>query len=386
MSEPTLRYAIIGCAGQVAPEHIKAIAQLPGARLVGMADIAAEAGAARAAAAGCPFFADSRELLAQATPDVVVICTPHPSHAPLALECLRAGAHVLVEKPIAVEVAEADAMIEAASAASRLLAVSFQHRFDPAVEAMHQFILDGESGPLVRVECVEPWFRTDAYYRTAAWRSTWQGEGGGVLVNQAIHTLDLLCYLLDTPETVLGWIKVAGHAVECEDTAQAMLEYLGGAFGTLHVSTVEAGSPRHIRIVGERALLSLVGDDLTIARFSPDLATYRHESAEMFGEPAAASERVVLPPAPAFGTGHTLVHRDLYAAIAGGGTPRCDGVSARMSLELANAITLSSCTRRPVTLPLDRQAYSTLLADLRSGRRAIAGATPRARKETPHDR
>jgi predicted dehydrogenase len=375
MSEGTLRYVIVGCAGTIAPEHIKAIAQLPGARLVGMADLN-EAGAARAIEAGCPFFTDSRVLLAQTAPDVVAICTPHPSHASLAIEGFRAGAHVLVEKPIAVEVAEADAMIEAAAAAGRQLAVSFQHRFDPAVEAMRRLILDGEVGPLVRVECVEPWFRADTYYRTAAWRSTWRGEGGGVLVNQAIHTLDVLCYLLGTPDTVLAWTKVAGHAVECEDTAQAMLEYRGGALGTLHVSTVEAGSPRHIQMVGDRAKLDMVGDDLTITRFAPDLATYRRESTEMFGEPAATSERIPLPPAPDSAAGHALVHRDLYEAIVGSGRPRCDGVSSRMSLELANAITLSSCTQRAVTFPLDRQAYHALLEDLKDGRRALPGAVP----------
>jgi predicted dehydrogenase len=168
----TLRYALIGCAAQIAPPHIQAIAQLPDVALVGMADIAAERGTARAAEAGCPFFAHYRELLAQTRPDVVIICAPHPLHAPLAIECLRSGAHVLVEKPIAVEVAEADAMIAAASTAGRLLAVSFQHRFDPAVEAMRQYIARGDVGALVRVECVEPWFRTDAYYRSAGWRST----------------------------------------------------------------------------------------------------------------------------------------------------------------------------------------------------------------------
>jgi UDP-N-acetyl-2-amino-2-deoxyglucuronate dehydrogenase len=370
----TLRYAIIGCGGEIAPQHIKAIAQLPDAQLAAMADVAVERGAPRAAEAGCPFFADYRTLLAETHPDVVVICTPHPLHAPIAVECLRTGAHVLVEKPIAVAVAEADAMLAAASASSRLLAVSFQHRFDPAVEAMRRFIAAGELGALVRVECVEPWFRPDVYYRSAGWRSTWRGEGGGVLLNQAIHTLDVLCYLLGTPESVLGWIKVAGHAVECEDTAQAMLEYPGGALGTLHVNTVEAGSPRHIQLVGDRALLDLTGDDLTITRFAPALSAARREIAEKFGEPASSSERIALPPSPAFGEGHALVHRDFFEAIVNGGGPRCDGASGRMSLELANAITLSSCTQRAVRLPLDRQAYGALLAELRAGTRAIPGA------------
>jgi predicted dehydrogenase len=377
----TLNYALIGCAAQIAPQHIQAIAQLPDVRLVSMADVAAERGAHRAAEADCPFFTDYHALLTQTRPDVVVVCTPHPQHASIVVESLQSGAHVLVEKPIAVEVAEADAMIAAATTTGRLLAVNFQHRFDPAIEVMRQLIEDGELGALIRVACVEPWFRTDAYYRTAGWRSTWQGEGGGVLLNQAIHTLDLLCYLIGTPDTVVGWVKVASHPVECEDMAQAMLEYRGGACGSVHVSTVEAGTTRHIQLVGDQAMLDLAGDDLTVTRFSPSLSAYRRESAEMFGKPGSTAERIVLPPAPAFGDGHVLVHRDFYQAMVTGSGPRCDGASGRMSLELANAIILSACTQSTVRLPLDRQLYSALLADLRAGARAIPGAV---RTEVQH--
>ncbi|MGZ3681464.1 MAG: Gfo/Idh/MocA family protein, partial [Ktedonobacterales bacterium] len=110
-SMPTLRYAIIGAGAGIAPNHIQALGHLPQARIAGMSDINAERGAERAAAAGCPFFVDYRELLESVRPDVVVICTPHPLHAPIALDCFAAGAHVLTEKPLAVEVAEADAMI-----------------------------------------------------------------------------------------------------------------------------------------------------------------------------------------------------------------------------------------------------------------------------------
>jgi predicted dehydrogenase len=195
-----------------------------------------------------------------------------------------------------------------------------------------------------------------------------------VLLNQAIHTLDLLCYLTGMPETVLGWVKVASHPVECEDTAQAMLEYHDGAFGSVHVSTVEAGTPRHLQLVGDQAMLDLTGDDLTITRFSPALGTYRRESAEMFGKPESTTERMALAPTPPFGEGHKMVHRDLYEAVVTEGNPRCDGASGRMSLELANAIILSACTQSAVRLPLDRPAYSALLADLRAGERAIPGA------------
>jgi len=295
---------------------------------------------------------------------VAVICTPHPFHAPIALDCFAAGAHVLVEKPMAVEVAEADTMIAAADAAGRILAVNFQQRFRPAIAYVRQLVDSGELGALLRVLCIEPWFRPAAYYRSATWRGTWAGEGGGVLMNQAPHTLDLLCYLAGLPAKVLGWTRTVVHAIETEDTAQALLEYAGGASGYLNINTVEAGLQRQLQIVGDRMSVELVGDQITIHRATPALSEYRATSSELFGSPAIATETIA---APGDGGGHLAVYQDLQAAIAEGRQPRCDGRAGRMSLELASAIILSSYSERAVTLPLDRAAYSALLANLRSG-------------------
>jgi predicted dehydrogenase len=328
-----------------------------------MSDVSAERGAVAAQTAGCLFFVDHRAMLAELRPDVAVICAPHPFHAALALDAFAAGAHVLVEKPMAVSVAEADTMIAAASAAGRLLAVNFQQRFRAVVERTRELIAAGELGPLVRVLCVEPWFRTAAYYRTATWRGTWRGEGGGVLMNQAPHSLDLLCHLAGMPAKVWGWTRTLRHAIECEDTAQAMLEYANGAPGYLNMSTVESGESQ-LQIVGERAAITLVGHQLTITRFSPSLAKQMRESPRPFEAPRRESETLALP---GDGGGHLAVYRDLVAAIAGGGQPRAHGEEGRQSLELANAIIFSSYAERAVTLPLDRAAYDTLLADLRQG-------------------
>ncbi len=359
---PSLRYVIVGCAASIVPTHLRALAQVPKAQIVGMADINAERGAARAGEVGCPFFTDHRALLAELRPDIAVITTPHPFHPPIAMDCFAAGVHVLVEKPMAVEVAEADAMIEAAEAAGRILAVNFQQRFCPAIESVRRLIDAGELGALLRVLCVEPWFRTAAYYRTATWRGTWAGEGGGVLMNQAPHTLDLLCHLAGLPAKVWGWTRTVVHAIETEDTAQAMLEYSNGASGYLNINTVEAGLQRRLQIVGDRMAIELVGDQLTIHRFTPALSEYRATSPEMFGMPGVTTEVIE---APGDGGGHLAVYQDLQAAIVEGRPPRCDGREGLLSLELASAIILSSYRDRPVTLPLDRAAYSALLAELR---------------------
>ncbi len=363
---PPLRYVIIGCAASIVPTHLQALAQLSAAQIVGMADISAERGAARAAEVGCPFFVDHREALAELRPDVAVITTPHLFHPSIAMDCFAAGAHVLVEKPMAVEVAEADAMIAAAESAGRILAVNFQQRFRPAIVYVRRLVESGELGALLRVLCVEPWFRTAAYYRTASWRGTWAGEGGGVLMNQAPHTLDLLCHLAGPPSKVWGWTRTVVHAIETEDTAQAMLEYANGASGYLNINTVEAGLQRRLQIVGDRMAIELVGDQLTIYRFTPALSEYRATSPEMFGSPGVASEGIE---APGDGGGHLAIYRDLQAAIREGRQPRCDGREGLLSLELASAIILSSYIDRAVTLPLDRAAYSELLASLRQGDR-----------------
>jgi predicted dehydrogenase len=362
---PALRYAIIGGAAGIAPTHIRALEQLPGAPLVGMSDINVERGAAAAQAAGCPFFGDHREMLAELRPDVAVICAPHPFHMTLALDCFAAGAHVLVEKPIAVTVAEADRMIAAAADAGRLLAVNFQQRFRPLIERAHALIEAGEIGPLVRVLCVEPWFRTAAYYRSAGWRGTWRGEGGGVLLNQAPHSLDLLIHLAGMPTKVWGWTRTLRHAIECEDSAQAMLEFANGAPGYLNMSTVEAGQKR-LQIVGERAALELAGDQLSITRFSPSLREHMLNSPQLFEAPKMAVETETLP---GDGGGHLAIYRDLESAIASAGRPRADGAEGRQSLELANAIILSSFAERALKLPLVRADYDALLDQLRRGDR-----------------
>jgi predicted dehydrogenase len=337
-----------------------------GIYVVAACDINADAGRAQAQEIGCAFYQDYRAMLAEVRPDVAVIVTPHPLHAAMAIDCLRAGSHVLLEKPMAVAVSEADRIIAEAAAAGRILAINFQQRFRPVVERARALIEDGAIGPLVRTLSIEPWYRTAAYYRTATWRATWRGEGGGVLLNQAPHTLDLLSYLAGLPAKVWGWTRTRCHAIEVEDTAQAMLEYPNGAPGYLTVSTVEMGVKPRLQIVGERGTLELSGNALTIHRLTPSSREHLRTSTEMFGSPAIDSETVDVEDNSG---GERAVYRDLVAAICDGRPPRADGREGRMSLELANAITLSSHAGQPVTLPLDRAAYDALLADLQAGRR-----------------
>lgn len=357
-----LRYGVIG-AGVVAPLHLQAIAALDDAELVGIAAHDQKLAVVRAQEAGCPWFVDHRQLLAL-EPDVVVVCTPHPSHPQLTIEALDAGAHVLVEKPLAVEAREADTMIDAAEQAGRLLAVCFQQRFRPVIATAHALVASGRLGELVRVSIVDPLYRPNSYYGTADWRGTWAGEGGGVLMNQAPHTLDLLCHLAGPPTRVWGLSRRRSQPMEAEDTATALVEYPNGAVGTVAVSTVEMGVQR-IELVGDRGRIEILGESLTFERFEPRLSEHLPAAVEMFDQPTIVSEQVSLLD----GRGdHLDVHRDFAAAIRTGSAPRVPGRDARWSLELANAIVLSTHTGQAVPLPVDRAGYAALLADLRAGR------------------
>lgn len=354
-----LRYGLLG-AGVVAEMHLDAIAALDDVELVGIAAHDAEAAAVRASAYGSRAFADNDELLAQDL-DVVVVATPHPSHAELTIAALETGAHVLCEKPLAPEAREADAMIAAADRAGRLLGVCFQQRFRPVIAAARRLVDEGKLGPLVRASIVDPLYRPNAYYRTADWRGTWKGEGGGVLMNQAPHTLDLLCHLAGPPATVWGVAQRRAQPMEAEDTATALLSYDRGAVGTLAVSTLEPGVQR-IELVGDRGRIEIVGESISFERFEPPISEHLTSATEMFAAPERVLEAVELTA----GRGdHLDVHEDFAAAVREGRDPRVPARDALCSLELANAIVLSTHEERAVPLPVDRDAYAALLARLR---------------------
>lgn len=364
-NETRLRFALIGVAASVFSMHFPALKQ-PFVDLVGVCDIREEPGQQRAAMLGVPFYADYRRMIGELQPDVAVIITPHYNHAEIAIDCLRAGCHVLVEKPMALEVTEADAMIAAAGATGRLLAVNFQHRHRPEVRAARRLIQEGRLGKLQRLNMITPWPRSAAYYGQAAWRATWHGEGGGVLMNQAPHDLDLICYLMGRPDFVVGWTRTILHKVEVEDTATALLGWDHGATGYLHVSTAEAGPREAIEIVGTGGIVKIGMGTLEFQAYDHDVAEFLLTTPEIWGKPTAQPVEVPLEE----GKGdHAAVYRDFYAAITQGAEPAADGPSAAMSLELANAIILSSKTRSEVRLPLDRAQYHDLLSRLKAGRK-----------------
>src|SRR5579859_46332 len=280
-----IRLGVIGVGANVFSMHAKAIeAHASAIEVVGVADINLSAAEQRAESFGCPYFSDHRALLAETHPDAVAIVTPHPFHAAIAIDCMQAGTHVLVEKPIAVEVAEADRMIAAASQTNRLLAVNLQHRTRAVIRTAKKLIAAGRLGEIQRVQMTAIWTRTRRYYELADWRGTWRGEGGGVLMNQSPHTLDVICHLAGQPSLVAAWNRTTFHAIETEDTSVAMLEWPHRAIGTLIASTAQAGDPERLEIAGTRGVLRITNGNLSFRESSTDLRDFLTESDDPFGK------------------------------------------------------------------------------------------------------
>lgn len=352
-----LKHVIIGVGAGVLAMHRPALSA-PEVALVGVSDIDQALGRARAEALGCPYFEDYQTMLQATAPEVAIILTPHPFHADIAIACLQRGAHVLVEKPMAIELREADAMIAAAEATGRLLAVSFQQRFRPEVRAAKALLAAGALGRLQHVDMLVNWFRSAAYFGSSPWRATWRGEGGGVLMNQAPHNLDLLCHLIGLPARLSGWTRNQLHALEVEDTAQAMLEWPGGCLGSLHISTAEAGRTERLEIVGTAGVMQLQPGAIQFSRFETPLEQFAHESPSFWEAPKLIPQPVSLPEGP---SGHSAVYAHLHSAIVNGTPLMISGYEGRKSLELANAISYSSACHQAVSLPLDAERYHTLL-------------------------
>ncbi len=235
---PALRYGIIGC-GVIGPVHADAIRQLKEAQLVAVCDTVRESAIELAETYGARVYTHYKRMLAAEDIDAVCICTPHYLHARMSMSALTAGKHVFCEKPMAISARQLDAMQEAAQSSQRQLGICFQHRFDPATQHLRSLVLDGRFGQLLMAGAHCRCRRDAAYYNSGDWRGTWRYEGGGVLINQAIHTIDLLIWMLGNPISVCGvydtlhWRDV----IEVEDTAAAVISFESGAQGHIAVTS-----------------------------------------------------------------------------------------------------------------------------------------------------
>ena len=330
-------FGIVG-AGMVARYHARAIAETPGARLGAVCRADAARADEAAAELGVPCEASLEALLERPDVDAVCLCSPSGLHAEQAVAAARAAKHVLVEKPMALRLADADAMIAACRDAGVRLGVVLQRRTDPASRALHDAIRAGELGDLVMGTATVPYFRPQSYYDSAAWRGTWSLDGGGALMNQGIHLVDLLLWLMGGEAEVVGASGgAAQHEIEVEDCVVAALRFSSGARGTIVATTAAApGFPHRVEVYGSRGGAQIEGDALVRWEGQPGESSPRIRPQAQ--TPAAVAAGSGASPTGIGTLGHTLIVQDFVSAIREGRNPLVDGVEGRRSLALVLAI------------------------------------------------
>ncbi len=362
-----LKWGIVGVAG-IGASHAKALQGLDGVELFAACDIVPELLEKFCQQFNIPHAFTDYQAFLQSEVEVVSICTPHFLHAEQAIAALEAGKHVLCEKPLAISMSEADAMVAAAKRAKGKAGVVFQHRLDPPVRAIKQLL--PEIGTMVRGFYASHHFRTLTYYRQGKWRGTWWGEGGGVLINQAIHDLDVLVYLIGMPHQVTARLANYGHeGIEVEDMATAVLEWKNGAQFVVHLSSVASALPVRMEVTGTKATIVQEGWSVRINRYTTPLDRFLLESPEVWGSPKAEAQDV--PIDPSLPHRHSDAVRQFAEAILNNTEPLVDFEEGSKSLELVNAMILSHFSKAPVPLPIDRSAYDALLTELKQGTKRL---------------
>lgn len=346
LADHSIGFGIVG-AGMVAQYHADAIAQTPGARLVAVCRADAARAAETAARFGVPCEVDYAALLARPDVEVICICTPSGLHAAQTLAAARAGKHVLVEKPMALTLADADAMIHACRQAGVLLGVALQRRTDPAFAAAQAAIAGGALGRLVLGSVTVPYFRAQDYYESAAWRGTWKLDGGGALMNQGIHLLDLLLWYLGDVAEVQAQMTTLAHAIEVEDCICATVRFANGALGNVAATTAAApGYPHRVEVYGERGGMQLEGEQ--IVRWESE--SIPRVPGVAVSKPGTTASGAGSSPRGISQEGHRRLIANLVAAVRGKRQPVVPGEEGRRSLSLALAIYEAARTGRRVLL------------------------------------
>ncbi len=312
---------------------------------------------------GTAVFRDVDELLAAGCADAAVIAVPHPLHSEIAEKLLAAGLHVLVEKPLDVRLSRAQALCRTAGQSGRVFALMLNQRTNPLYARARQIVQSGQLGQLKRtVWIITNWYRTQHYYDSGSWRATWAGEGGGVLLNQAPHNLDLWQWICGMPCTVTAWCDIARyHHIEVEDDATIFTRYENGATGVFITSTGETPGTNRLEISGEKGKLVLEEGTLKWWRLAQSEGDIRFSSPE--NSPVPACDYTELrPDTPE--TAHLGILQNFADAILHGAPLLSPGQDGLGELEISNAAYLSQWTGNvPIRLPLPTEQFDRLLEE-----------------------
>ena len=358
----SIKMAVIGL-GNIGTLHMANIAATEKVELAAVCDIIPEKAAAAADEYGCRSYTDSDDLLSDRVCDAVMIATPHYSHTTIGIAALQSGHHVLVEKPISVHKADCERLIAAHEGTGLVFGAMFSQRPDPHYRKMKELVDNGELGRFLRINwIITRWFRTEAYYASGGWRATWAGEGGGVLLNQCPHNLDLLQWICGMPRRVHGFCGIGKrHDIEVEDEVTAYLEYDDDCTGVFVTTTGEAPGTNRFEIAGEMGKLVLEDGQLTFTRNEIGATEFSRTSETSFGRPES---EVIEFEFEGTGGAHFEVLENFADAILDGAELIAPAEEGIRSVELGNAMLYSSLIGQPVDLPLDGAAYERELMKL----------------------
>ncbi len=326
----TTYIGLIG-GGNISETHARAARAIPGVEIAAVYGTNANKVAALCREHGSPAYDDFDAFLKHRPMEMVAIGSPSGLHAAQGIAAAQRGLHVLTEKPIDISTRRADELIEAADHAGVKLGVMFQDRVKPGVRELRQWISSGRVGKPLLVDARVKWYRPPEYYSASRWRGTLALDGGGALINQAIHTVDLLLWLLGDVARVQARTATALHNIEAEDTALAILEFASGALGVIHATTAAyPGYPRRVELTGTDGTVILEQDRILKAdlRNAPaDFSVGAPDENQSASSAAVSDYR-----------GHQALFEDFLRAIRENGTPICDGREGRRSIALVEAI------------------------------------------------
>jgi predicted dehydrogenase len=337
-----IRFGVIGCGG-IAVNHIRGIKDCSNAELIAVADIVEEKAKKFGEEYKVPWYKDYKEMLKRKDIDAVTITTPSGLHMQNAIDAMEAGKHVLTEKPIEVTLEKIDKMIKVSKKTGKKLACVFQSRFFEGEKKVKEAINNGKFGKLVLGDMYNKWYRSEEYYKSGAWRATWELDGGGALMNQAIHGVDMLLYLMGDVASVTAYTDTLVRNIKVEDTAVAILRFKNGALGVIEGTTsVYPGFARKLEIHGEKG--SVILEDHTITKWhfigEEDLAKKEKEEGIGAATPQIGHE------------GHKRQIEAFAQALLEGKQPEVNPIEARKAVEVILAIYKSSKEKREIKLPL----------------------------------
>jgi predicted dehydrogenase len=340
-------FGVVG-TGSIARVHAQAVLSLPNAELVACCDTVPERAARFAGEFGGSPYADLDAFLRHPGLEVVTVSTPSGAHLGPAVRAARAGKHIIVEKPLEITPARCDEIISAVDGAGVLCAGVFPNRFTPGPRALKEAVLQGRFGAFVLGQASVPWYRSQEYYDSSGWRGTWSLDGGGALMNQAIHSVDLLQWFMGPVESVQAYAGTLGHRrIEVEDVAVAALRFACGALGVIQASTASfPGLPPRVEVTGTRGSAALSDQDIELWRFA-EAAAQDEGLAGRLREPARGASSASDPTAVDI-YGHREQFRDMIEAIEVGRQPAIDAREARKAVAVIAAIYRSARIAVPV--------------------------------------